>query len=460
MLYLIIVIYVRNIDAHLIDMATRFSVSTVIYKKEKQVLIDKIIEKWIGTGLGCPGNFLYDCGGEFANQDFLDMCENLNIHVMNSAAESPFSNGLCERNHAVIDDMVLKMLADQPGCSLEIALSWAVHAKNTFQMVEGFSPYQLVFGRNPKLPSVLHDDPPALEGTTTSEIFAKHLNTLVAGRKAFIQAESSSRIRRALKHNIRQVENVFENGDNVYYKRENSNEWKGPGRVIGQDGIVVIIKHGLFTIRAHSSRVIKTSYEFSNDRSIPKDLKDSATQNEDSCSRDQCEEDFDIEEITQEENSTFPYENSIPIVPVSNTVLLPKKGEVVKYIPVNEENCKEAILLGRAGKATGMNRYWLNIQHKENEEPFSIDWQNGVKEWKNHNVPEQGSSDVENDVFITENRHCEKKVREAKLFEFKQWEKFNVFKKVSDIGQPRISVRWIVMRSFQKTDVQLLRPGL
>ena len=247
---------------HLIDMATRFSVSTVIYKKEKQVIINKIIEKWIGTGLGCPGRFLSDCGGEFANQEFLDMCENLNIVVMNTAAESPFSNGLCERNHAVIDEMVHKMLADQPGCSLEVALSWAVHAKNTLQMIEGFSPYQLVFGRNPKLPSVLSDELPALEGTTTCEVFAKHLNTLVAGRKAFLQAESSNRIRKALRHNIRQVENIFENGDDVYYKRENCNEWKGPGKVIGQDGKVVIIKHGIYTIRAHSSRVIKTTYEF------------------------------------------------------------------------------------------------------------------------------------------------------------------------------------------------------
>ena len=54
--------------------------------------------------------FLLDLGGEFANQDFLDMCENLNIFVMNTAAESPFSNGLCERNHTVIDEMVHKIL--------------------------------------------------------------------------------------------------------------------------------------------------------------------------------------------------------------------------------------------------------------------------------------------------------------------------------------------------------------
>ena len=38
------------------------------------------------------------------------MCENLNIQVLqNTAAYSPWQNGLCERNHAVIDGSVKKI---------------------------------------------------------------------------------------------------------------------------------------------------------------------------------------------------------------------------------------------------------------------------------------------------------------------------------------------------------------
>ena len=59
----------------------------------------------------------------------------------------------------------------------------------------GYSPYQLVFGVNPNLPSTLTDKPPALEGTTPSEMFAKHLNAFHAGHRAFIQAETSEQIR-------------------------------------------------------------------------------------------------------------------------------------------------------------------------------------------------------------------------------------------------------------------------
>ena len=88
---------------HMVDMVTRFSKSCVIKSKEPKEIVDKIMETWLGTGLGAPVKFLCDNGGEFANTAFLEMCENMNIQVMHTAAYSPFSNGLCERNHSVID---------------------------------------------------------------------------------------------------------------------------------------------------------------------------------------------------------------------------------------------------------------------------------------------------------------------------------------------------------------------
>merc|ERR1739842_252155 len=97
------------------------------------------------------------------------------------------------------DDMVYKMKAEQPDLKLEVALAWAINAKNCLHMVGGFSPHQLVYGRNPRLPGVMNDDLPALEGTSTSDVIARHLNAFHAARKAFIAAEASEKIRRALK---------------------------------------------------------------------------------------------------------------------------------------------------------------------------------------------------------------------------------------------------------------------
>lgn len=47
-----------------------------------------------------------------------------------------------------------------------VGCDWALMAKNTMQNVHGYSPYQLDFGQNPNLPSVLTDKPAALEGAT------------------------------------------------------------------------------------------------------------------------------------------------------------------------------------------------------------------------------------------------------------------------------------------------------
>ena len=69
-------------------------------------------------------------------------------------------------------------------------------------MVYGYSPYQLVFGSNPNLPLFMKDKPPALEVLTASEIFARHLNAFHSERRAFRQAKTSERIRKALKHQV------------------------------------------------------------------------------------------------------------------------------------------------------------------------------------------------------------------------------------------------------------------
>ena len=112
--------------------------------------------------MGPPKKFLADNGGEIANEIFWDMCANLNIEVMDTAAYSPWQNGICERNHAVVDNCVAKILEDQPYLNLKVALVWAVNAKNSLSMVYGWSPYQLVFGSNPNMPNVINDKPPAL----------------------------------------------------------------------------------------------------------------------------------------------------------------------------------------------------------------------------------------------------------------------------------------------------------
>ena len=117
-------------------------------------------------------------------------------------AESPWSNGLNEWHNGILGEMVKKTLEDTH-CSFEIALVWAISAKNTLHSAHGFSPNQLVLSSNPNLPSFLNDKLPALEGVSTIEVVASNLSAMHAARKQFIKYESLEKLRCALCHQVR-----------------------------------------------------------------------------------------------------------------------------------------------------------------------------------------------------------------------------------------------------------------
>ena len=49
----------------------------------------------------------------------------------------------------------------------------------------------------------------------------------------------------------------------MYYKRPDNREWKGPGRVIGQDGKMVFVRHGGVLVRVHVCRLRKCNETYS-----------------------------------------------------------------------------------------------------------------------------------------------------------------------------------------------------
>ena len=98
---------------------------------------------------------------------------------------------------------------------------------------------------------------PALESEFSTDVLMENLNTMRKAREAFIHAESSERVKRALRHNIRSSsDNKFFTGDLVLYKRNDCRRWKGPGRVIGSESSNILIKHGSSYVRVHACRVM------------------------------------------------------------------------------------------------------------------------------------------------------------------------------------------------------------
>ena len=131
----------------LVDHATRYSSSCVIYIKKKEETVRKLFQQWI-TIFRVSNKYLVDNGGEFANTEFITCCKNMNIQICTTIAKSPWSNGLVKRHNAVLGMTVSKVIKDV-NCQLEVAVAWSLSAKNCLKNVYGFSPNQLVFGRNP-----------------------------------------------------------------------------------------------------------------------------------------------------------------------------------------------------------------------------------------------------------------------------------------------------------------------
>ena len=442
---------------HLVDHVTRFSAAAVIPSKKRDVVIDAVLRIWVSI-FGSPKKILSDNGGEFTNDDFAEMAEKLNTKITTTAAESPWSNGVNERHNGILGEMVLKTMEDTH-CSIETALMWSVTAKNTLANVYGFSPSQLVFGRNGSFPSVIHDKLPALDNNFSTEYMRKNLDVLHSARENYVKAESSDKLRRALRLKTRtHTAKLFEIGQSVYFKREDSSRWKGPGDVIGVQGETVVIKYGGNIVRVHSCRVQLENTEFfpedktsEIDASAPVKEKDELNAPDESHNTDtdndklkiqtqktvtrEDTQDVEIQDDENEEGSGTVTENEMINVSdgqATNNVLPKVKSMVLAKIS-DEDDFKQLKIISRAGKASSAKySTWLNVQDVETQEISPIDWKN-VQEWKELPVEE---------VLIS-NGYNPDELLSAKFEEIKKWKDYDVYTEVENVGQKVISTRWV-----------------
>ena len=488
---------------HMIDLATRYSVCVIIRNKQKETIINAIMKGWISI-FGCPQQVHSDNGCEFNNEDFRSMAECFNIRVSTTAAESPWSNGCNERYNGIISEMVEKVLADTK-CSLEVALAWAVSAKNSLQNHYGFSPNQLVFGRNPNYPSILYDELPALENKTSYEIVRTNANARHSARSAFIQKESCEKLRRAMLHKVRPTGETFNNGDHVFYRRSNDKQWQGPATVIGQENKQILVKHGGVYYRCHECNLIKRNGKIfgnndeRNNKSVSKVHPQGHEQEspirrvyiddeEDNCDR-QLSNDHNENASVNDFNGSLVPSNDITgadtgarIEPnetdigtedsiqhkdnsdvTSQQPFLPAPKMRIAYVQNNNNiPCwKNATVLGRAGKVTGKNKYCLNILDDGDESGKCVDWRN-VDDWKEINETINFCSDEDDWKESSEITYfcTDEEILAAKLNELAKGKINDVYKPILPNGQKPINCRWVFKEKLKPNGTPYLTARL
>ena len=421
---------------HIIDEFTRFSAGCIVRSKQSSIIANKFIRHWIAIHGACRRIYT-DNGGEFNNAELRDMAENFNIEVKTTPAYSPWSNGLLERHNFTLTEILVKT-KEENKLDWETALGWALAAKNSLHNVHGYSPYQLVYGRNPNIPSVLTDKLPALEGCTRSDIVGKHINALHASRKAFAESECSERIRRALRKQTRPYSGCFVTGDKVYYQRPDNKAWKGPGTVIGQDGVVVFVRHGGLCVRVHQIR-LQRAINIENTTCSEPSMKNDVNDNEN--------EQFSESDEDEQNNFELNEDRSGQETPVTDRTLALKTGQVVQFQD-QTNTLHEGKILGRAGKATGKYKQWYNIQYYKPDHltgtTGSVDLgrvdQLTINEIQEETTGNDGdTSSIEENVMILDSVSF----YEAKCNELQSWKENKVFDEISDDGQKCVSTRWI-----------------
>lgn len=435
---------------HIIDMWSRYTVSIFITRKRSSDVINALMQGWIAV-FGVMEAILTDNGGEFSSDEMREVMSILNVRVITTAAESPFQNGLCERVHAVTDTMLLKLKEENGKMDKQTLLCWANMARNSLSMWNGFSSHQLVFGHNPNLPSIMTDKLPALEGTTQSEAFAKHLNVLHDARKAYIQTEADERLRRALRTKARAAEQIFENGDTVFYKREGKDRWLGPANVVFQEGKEVFIRHGGIFVRVSPNRLTKTY-----DSQIKTEVEGL-----DGNSSDQHNE---ADKIKMSSNTVTSVSETVPTPPDNPEAIRDqderiergrinprhvKAYDIIKY-KVNDE-WETGTIISRAGKSTGKYKTWYNIRDGNNKER-SVDL--SVVEWEK--IP-----DTEINITCASDKveSEEKDITMAKKNELDKLAQFNTYEEVAEQGQRTLSTRWVITSKEGKTKARLVVRG-
>ena len=471
---------------HMIDHASRFSSGCRITSKQPDVVVKGIFLNWIKFH-GAPQKFLTDNGGELMNDAFVDLCDQFNIIVKTTAAESPWSNGLVERHNLVLSEMLEKVL-DSEKCDFDMALSWCIQAKNSLLNINGFTPFQIGMGRNPKLPSVSTDCPTTF-GEASCDVVLKNLQVMNAARRAYVETESSGKIKKALSARIRSSNGVkFCSGDIVYYKRKDQRSWKGPGSVIGQDGQQVIVKHGAYTVRVHPCWLLaKNDYgaynfprgnegedssthsnqpEFNRDNDDVPNIEDSSDAEGNLKSREIGGSPSNVPNVfdsktnggvndvidSSEKQVHAPKGVFSPLRTEVKTNQLKKGAQVCLKYP-NSDEWTSATLIKRAGKAGGKYQNSWNITESFSGETKYVDFDR--LEWKTRdeitNDTVSSSNTIQEECLVNEvvKNLCTDALEKAKQAELESWKENCVFEEFENYGQDSLSVRWV---ASSKTD--------
>ena len=245
--------------------------------------------------------------------------------------------------------------------------------------------------------------------------------------------------------------------DQVYYKKDDSQYLKGPGAVIGYDNKQVFVRHGGIYLRVNPynlQHVKETKEEVSQSEAVDNannsenkentnsehDFEDSDTMfnlsnkrlgNRQESTTEENEEN-DVNQLTHMINRIDLHEDeNIVRNPTKTTGVIPSVRSKITCEDPESNLCKKAMVMSRAAKASGKNKYWFNVKDLNDDSSKSEDFEN-INSWKN----------INEEVLLSKVERFE--ITEAKLKELHNSKNNNVYQEPDDDNQNKTSRRWVI----------------
>eukprot|EP00435_Cladocopium_sp_Y103_P025697 s606_g6.t1 len=258
---------------HFIDSATNFHVAIPYHQQTTEGLIDAFNAAWIRWA-GPPKSVMFDSATEANSEMFAKYLQEMATSSYVIPTDAHWQLGRAERHGALLKHMITKYHEDHPirnHTDFEQCLLQLCNAKNAMSRHEGFTPEMWVLGKMKPIPGSNSEgflDSAWFAGledkTTEGSRFHEHLARRESARLAFVKADHSSAVRKALHARSRPDRVNFQVGDMVMYWKAGKGvldgSWHGPAKILMIEGRnLVWISHLTRLFRCAPEHVRKMS---------------------------------------------------------------------------------------------------------------------------------------------------------------------------------------------------------
>ena len=179
--------------------------------------IAKLLVEGIIIRHGVPNQLLSDRGPSFLAKLMLEVCRVMGVKKVNTSAYHPQSDGLVERFNRTLIDMMSKSVAAGV-CEWDEKIPYVLFAyRATTQSSTGESPFRLLYGRDPQLPTETTLSPTLPRAQIALDDYMTNLTREMSAAWKLAQEQvQKAQKRQKLQHDKRATTSQFVIGETVF----------------------------------------------------------------------------------------------------------------------------------------------------------------------------------------------------------------------------------------------------